>query len=85
MVCIEPQRRRRPAVAQRRPGESARVVTPLDDDEFVAVAEYAQTSGGPANGRCGKGAGRSRRHHRYVTKLLIAGLPVLLVVVAVTT
>ena len=29
------------------PGESARIVTPIDDDESVVVAESAQTPTGP--------------------------------------
>ena len=75
----------RPAVVQLRPGESARVVTPLDDDEFVAVAEYAQTSEGPRTVVVARALVEAVDTTATVTKLLIAGLPVLLVVVAVTT
>ncbi len=75
----------RPAVAQLRAGESARVVTPLDDDEFVAVAEHAQTSEGPRTVVVARALVEAVDTTATVTKLLIAGLPVLLVVVAVTT
>jgi hypothetical protein len=36
------------AVARLRPGESEQVLTPLDNEEFMAVAEGAQTSDGHA-------------------------------------
>ena len=38
VVSASPNMAGRPAVARLAPGQSAEVVTPLDDDEFVAVA-----------------------------------------------
>ncbi len=75
----------RPAVARLGPGESARVVTPLDDDEFVVVAEGAQTPDGPRTVLVARALIGVFETTAVVTQLLIIGLPVLLAVVALTT
>ena len=46
VVSASPNMAGRPAVVRLAPGQSTQVVTPLDDDEFVAVADGAQTSDG---------------------------------------
>ena len=74
-----------PAVARLDPGESARVVTPLDNEEFVAVAEGAQTPAGPRTVLVARALIGVFETTTVVTQLLVVGLPVLLVVVAVTT
>ena len=74
----------RPAVAQLRAGESARVVThstTTNSSPSRARADF----GGPANGRGGPSAGRGRRRHRYRHQIVHRRAAVLLVVVAVTT
>jgi signal transduction histidine kinase len=73
------------AVAHLRPGESAQVVTPLDSDAFMAVAVGAQTSAGPRTVLVAKALVGVFETTALVTQLLIIGLPLLLLVVAVTT
>lgn len=74
-----------PAVARLAPGDSARVVTSLDDDEFIAVAEVAQTAAGPRTALVARALIGVYETTALVTQALIVGLPVLLIVVAVTT
>ena len=74
-----------PAVARLTPGQSVQVVTPLDDDEFVAVAEGAQTPEGLRIVVVARALVEVLDATTVVTRLLIIGLPVLLVVVAITT
>jgi signal transduction histidine kinase len=74
-----------PAVVRLAPGQSAQVVTPLDDDEFVAVAEGAQTSEGLRIVVVARALVEVLDTATVVTQLLIIGLPVLLVVVAIIT
>jgi signal transduction histidine kinase len=74
-----------PAVTRLPPGESAQILTPLDDDDFIAVAESAQTAAGPRTVLVARALLGVTETTTVVTHLLIVGLPVLLVVVAVTT
>lgn len=74
-----------PAVARLRPGGSARVLTPLDNDEFVAVGAGAQTPAGPRTVVVARALVDVFETTALITKLLIVGLPVLLLLVAVTT
>ena len=74
-----------PAVARLAPGQSARVTTPLDDDPFVAVAEGAQTPSGARTVVVARELVDVFDITALVTQLLLVGLPVLLVVVAITT
>ena len=74
-----------PAVARLGPGESAQTVTPLDDDEFVVVAEAAQTRAGSWTVLVARALIGVFETTTVVIHLLIIGLPLLLVVVAVTT
>jgi signal transduction histidine kinase len=74
-----------PAVARLRPGESAQIPTPLDNDDFLAVAEGTQTPEGPRTVLVARALVGVFETTTLVTGLLLVGLPVLLVVVAVTT
>jgi signal transduction histidine kinase len=75
----------RPAVVRLAPGQSANVVTPLDDDEFVAVAEGAQTSDGRRIVLVARALVDVLDTTTVITRLLIIGLPLLVAVVALTT
>ena len=48
VVASSPSVAGEPAVARLAPGQSAQVITPLDNDAFIAVAESAQTANGQA-------------------------------------
>ena len=74
-----------PAVVRLEPGTTVRVLTPIDDDEFVAVAEQAQTPNGPVIVLVARALVDVLDATAVVTQLLIVGLPVLVVVVALTT
>ena len=74
-----------PAVVSLEPGTTVRVLTPIDDDEFVAVAEQAQTPNGPVIVLVARALVDVLDATAAVTQLLIIGSPVLVVVVAVTT
>jgi signal transduction histidine kinase len=74
-----------PVVTRLPSGESAQVVTPLDTDEFIAVAEGAQTAAGPRTVLVARALLGVNETTTVVMRLLIVGLPILLVVVAVTT
>lgn len=74
-----------PPVAQLRPGESEQILTPLDNEEFMAVAEGAQTSAGPRTVLVARALLGVYETTALVTQVLIVGLPLLLVVVAATT
>lgn len=85
VVASSPNIAGAPAVARLTPGQSVQVVTPLDDDEFVAVAEGAQTPEGLRIVVVARALVEVLDATTVVTRLLIIGLPVLLVVVATTT
>jgi signal transduction histidine kinase len=85
VVASSPNVAGKPAVAQLLPGQARHVLTPLDDDEFLAVAEGAQTTGGPRTVLVARALVDVSDVTTVVIRLLMIGLPVLLVVVAVTT
>lgn len=85
VVASSPNVAGAPAVVRLAPGQSAQVITPLDNDEFVAVAEGAQTSEGLRVVVVSRALVDVLDTTTVVTRLLIIGLPVLLVVVAITT
>ncbi len=85
VLASSPNVASQPAVTRLRPGESGQVVTPLDDDEFIAVAESAQTAAGPRLVIVARALLGVIETTTLVTHLLIVGLPMLLVVVAATT
>jgi signal transduction histidine kinase len=84
VVGSSPNMAGRPAVVRLAPGQSAEVVTPLDDDEFVAVAEDAQTSDGQRIVLVARALVDVLDTTTVVTRLLIIGLPLLVAVVALT-
>jgi signal transduction histidine kinase len=85
VVASSPNVAGMPAVVRLQPGQSTRIVTPLDDDEFVAVAEAAETSEGLRIVVVARALVDVLDTTTVVTQLLIIGLPVLLAVVALTT
>ncbi len=85
VVSASPNVAGRPAVARLAPGQSVQVVTPLDDDEFVAVAEGAHTPDGQRIVLVARALVDVLDTTTVVTRLLIIGLPLLVAVVALTT
>jgi signal transduction histidine kinase len=85
VVVSSPNVAGKPAVARLLPGRAQHVRTPLDDDEFAAVAEGAQTSDGPRTVLVARALVDVLDVITVVTTLIVIGLPVLLVVVALTT
>jgi len=85
VVASSPNMAGRPAVVRLAPGQSAQVVTPLDDDQFVAVAEGAQTSDGLRIVLVARALVDVLDTTIVITRLLIIGLPLLVAVVALTT
>jgi signal transduction histidine kinase len=85
VVASSPNVAGMPALVRLEPGQSAQVVTPLDDDEFVAVAEGAETPDGPRIVVVARALVEVLDTTTVLTRLLIIGLPVLLAVVAITT
>jgi signal transduction histidine kinase len=85
VVSASPNMAGRPALVRLAPGQSAQVLTPLDDDEFVAVAEGAQTSDGLRIVLVARALVDVLDTTTVITRLLIIGLPLLVAVVALTT
>jgi signal transduction histidine kinase len=74
-----------PAVARLAPGQSAQVITPLDNDAFIAVAQSAQTANGQRFVLVARALVDVLDTTKAITRLLIIGLPVMVVVVALAT
>jgi len=74
-----------PVVARLEPGQSARVITPLDNDAFIAVAQSAQTANGQRIVLVARALVDVIDTTKAITRLLIIGLPVMLAVVALAT
>ena len=85
VVASSPNVAGEPAVARLAPGQSARVITPLDNDAFIAVAESAQTADGQRIVVVARALVDVLDTTTAITRLLIIGLPVMVVVVALTT
>jgi signal transduction histidine kinase len=85
VVASSPNVAGMPAVLELEPGKTARILTPIDDDEFVAVAQYAQTPDGPVVVVVARALVDVLDTTEVVAQLVVIGMPVLLVVVAVTT
>jgi signal transduction histidine kinase len=75
----------RPAVARLRPGASAKVAVPIDNEAFLAVAVAAGTREGPRTVVVARAVDVVGDSTRILTGLLAVGLPLLLAVVAATT
>ena len=74
-----------PAVARLAPGQSGQVITPLDNDAFVAVADSAHTSNGERIVVVARALVDVWDTTKTLTRLLIVGLPILVAIVALTT
>jgi signal transduction histidine kinase len=85
VVASSPNIAGEPAVARLAPGQSARVITPLDNDPFVAVAESAQTADGQRIVVVARALVDVLDTTTVLTQLLIIGVPVMVAVVGLTT
>jgi signal transduction histidine kinase len=85
VVASSPNIAGEPAVAPLAPGQSARVITPLDNDPFVAVAESAQTADGQRIVVVARALVDVLDTTTVLTQLLIIGVPVMVAVVGLTT
>jgi signal transduction histidine kinase len=85
VVASSPNVAGSPAVARLAPGQSVRVITPLDDDPFVAVAEGAQTADGPLIVVVARALVDVLDTTTVLTRWLIIGVPVMVAVVGLTT
>jgi signal transduction histidine kinase len=85
VVAASPQLADRPALARLRPGESASVDVPFDDDRFLTVAATAKSPAGHLTVLVGRSLGTVSDSTQAAAGLLALGLPVMLLVVAGTT
>ena len=85
VVASSPNVAGKPALARLLPGQARHVLTPLDEDEFAAVAVDAQTPDGSRTVLVVRALVDVSDATTEVTRLLLIGLPILLVVVALTT
>ena len=67
------------------PGASVRIRVPIDDDEFLAVSEHAETSDGSRTVVVARSIESVDESTDSVVRLLALGLPALLAIVALTT
>lgn len=73
-----------PPLAALSPGESRRIQPPIEDDEFLAVAETVDRRDGPLTVIVARAVDDVGESTTVVTQLLVLGLPLLLALVAVT-
>jgi signal transduction histidine kinase len=85
VVASSPNVAGAPPVAQLRPGESASVDVPIDNDDFLAVATAANTPTGRFTVVVARAVDVVGESTRIVSIMLAVGLPVLLLLVATTT
>jgi signal transduction histidine kinase len=85
VVASSPNVAGAPPVAQLRPGESASVDVPIDNDDFLAVATAANTPTGRLTVVVARAVDVVGESTRIVGIMLAVGLPVLLLLVATTT
>jgi signal transduction histidine kinase len=85
VVASSPNVADAPGVARLAPGQTAQVLTPLDNDKFVAVAEGAQTPDGVRTVVVARALVDVLDTTTVITRLLIIGVPVLVAVVGLTT
>jgi signal transduction histidine kinase len=74
-----------PAVARLAPGGSAEIHTPVDEDLFLAVAVAADTPDGRRVVIVGRALADALESTEVLIRLLAVGIPLLLVLVGVTT
>jgi signal transduction histidine kinase len=85
VVASSPNVAGAPPVARLRPGDSAEVDAPIDNDDFLAVATAADTPQGRFTVVVARAVDAVGDSTRVVSILLAVGLPVLLLLVAATT
>lgn len=85
VVASSPNVEGLPPVARLRPGESAQVAVPVEDEDFLAVATAADTPEGRLTVVVARTIETVVDSTRTVTGMLAGGLPVLLLVVGATT
>ncbi|WP_431045909.1 sensor histidine kinase [Streptomyces sp. P1-3] len=85
VVASSPNVRGSPALATLRPGQSAQIATPVDDDRFIAVAAAADTPEGARTVVAARALADVSDSTQTVIRLLLIGLPVLLLLVGFTT
>jgi signal transduction histidine kinase len=85
VVASSPNIAGEPAVARLAPGQSVRVITPLDNEPFVAVSESAQTPHGQRIVVVARALVDVLDTTTVLTRLLIIGVPVMVAVVGLTT
>jgi signal transduction histidine kinase len=85
VVASSPNVAGAPPVARLRPGESANVDVPIDNDDFLAVATAANTPTGRLTVVVARAVDVVGESTRIVSIMLAVGLPVLLLLVAATT
>jgi signal transduction histidine kinase len=85
VVASSPNVAGAPPVARLRPGESANVNVPIDNDDFLAVATAANTPTGRLTVVVARAVDVVGESTRIVSIMLAVGLPVLLLLVAATT
>ncbi len=74
-----------PPVVRIRPGQVREIDTPVDEDRFLAVAVAADTPDGPRTVIVARALADALESTDVITRLLMVGLPILLVLVGVTT
>jgi signal transduction histidine kinase len=75
----------RPAVARLEPGQTTEIRTPADEDLFLAVAVGADTPDGRRTVVVARALSDALESAQVLIQLLAAGIPLLLIVVGVTT
>ena len=85
VVASSPNVRGMASVARLRPGASATVGVPIDNDDFLAVAVAAATPQGQRTVVVARALDMIGEATQIVTALLAAGIPALLLLVAATT
>jgi len=74
-----------PAVARLISGRSRMIRAPVGDDDFLVVATAAETAAGPVTVLVGREVNKVTESTKVVTRLLLPGIPLLVLIVGLTT
>ncbi|WP_030692927.1 cell wall metabolism sensor histidine kinase WalK [Streptomyces globisporus] len=85
VIAASPNVKDLPALADPRQGSESTLSTPLDEDRFLVLAVPAEASGGDRTVLAGQTLIGVDGSTRIVTRLLVMGLPLLMLVVAGAT
>ncbi|SEC09410.1 cell wall metabolism sensor histidine kinase WalK [Streptomyces sp. TLI_105] len=85
VIAASPNVKDLPALADPRQGSESTLSTPLDEDRFLVVAVSAEAPGGDRTVLVGQTLIGVDESTRIVTRLLVTGLPLLMLVVAGAT